>query len=74
MSGPGEGFIKSITDEIQAAIGDEKDGYKASCLNVRNSIAKIEKSLHIPAGQDKDGLRVVGAIYHIEDGHVEFMK
>ncbi|MCI9463229.1 MAG: carbonic anhydrase [Lachnospiraceae bacterium] len=74
MSGPGEGFIKSITDEIQAAIGDEKDGYKASCLNVRNSIAKIEKSLHIPAGQDKDGLKVVGAIYHIEDGHVEFMK
>lgn len=73
VSGPGEGFIKSITDEIQAAIGDEKDEYKACCLNVKHSIEKIEKSLHIPAGKDKDGLKVVGAVYHIDDGHVEFM-
>lgn len=74
LSGGAEGFIKSITDEIKAAIGDEKDAYKASCLNVRNSIEKIEKGLQIPAGEKKDGLRVVGAIYHIEDGSVEFLK
>ena len=35
------------------------------CLNVRNSIAKIENGLQIPAGGEKNGLRVVGAIYHI---------
>lgn len=73
VAGGAEGFIKSITDEIKAAIGDEKDEYKASCLNVNNSIKKIEESLHIPAGKDKNGLKVVGAIYHIDDGHVEFM-
>lgn len=73
LSGPGEGFVKSITDEIKAAIGEEKDEYKACCLNVKHSIEKIEKSLHIPAGKDKDGLKVVGAVYHIDDGHVEFM-
>lgn len=47
--------------------------YKACCLNVKQSIEKIEKGLHIPAGGEKDGLRVVGAVYHIEDGHTEFM-
>ena len=31
-----EGYIKYITDEIKKAIGDEKDPYKASCMNVRS--------------------------------------
>ena len=69
MGGHADGFIKTITDEIKAAIGDETDGYKASCLNVEKSIGKIKSSLHMA-----DGVKVVGAIYHIEDGHVEFME
>ena len=68
ISGGAEGFIKTITDEIKSAIGDEKDAYKASCLNVNNSIKRIEDALDIPS------LKVVGAIYNIEDGSVEFMK
>lgn len=67
IGGGAEGFIKSITDEIMAAIGDEKDGYKASCLNVENSVRKIQESLHI------SGLKAMGAVYHIDDGRVEFM-
>ncbi len=69
IGGGAEGFIKTITDEIKEAIGDETDGYKASCLNAQNSIQKIKENLHMA-----DGVKVVGAIYHIEDGHVEFMK
>ena len=69
IGGGGEGFIKAITDEIMAVIGEEKAGYKASCLNVENSIGKIRSSLHM-----SDEVKVVGAIYHIEDGHVEFME
>ena len=30
------GFIKYITDEIQLAIGEETDPYRASCLNVEH--------------------------------------
>ncbi len=66
------GFIKSITDEILAAIGDEKDPYRASCLNVAHSVRKISKALdidHLRHGKDP---AVVGAMYHIDDGHVEF--
>ena len=68
-----EGYIKFITDEIKYAIGDETDPYKASCLNVRHSIREIEKSLCIARIEDETGLRVVGAMYHIEDGSVEFL-
>lgn len=67
-----EGFVKSITDEIKKAIGNETDPDAASCLNVRNSVKVIEESLKIK-GDDPQGLRVCGAIYHIEDGRVEFL-
>ena len=67
-----EGYIKTITDEISKAIGDEKDDYKACCLNVQNSVKKIEESLKIQK-DDESGLRVCGALYHLEDGRVEFL-
>lgn len=67
-----EGYIKFITDEIRLAIQDETDSYKASCLNIRRSIAVIEESLNIRQ-EEKNGLKVLGAIYHIEDGRVEFL-
>ncbi len=59
------GFIKTITDDIAAAIGNEKDPYKASCLNVARSVQLIKSNLH--------GVDVIGAIYHLEDGSVEFL-
>ena len=67
------GFIKSITDEIKKAIGDETDPYAASCLNVRNSIKKIEESLKIGQDDETRDMRVCGAVYHLEDGRVEFL-
>ncbi|MCH5194447.1 MAG: carbonic anhydrase [Oscillospiraceae bacterium] len=67
LSGHGEGYIKSITDEIQKAAGDEKDEMKACCLNVKNSCRVIESSLKI---QD---MKVMGAVYYLESGKVEFL-
>lgn len=64
------GFIKTITDEIRQAIGDEKDYYRACCLNVERSVSVLKESLNI---KDGDDIKVVGAIYHIADGSVEFM-
>lgn len=65
-----DGYVKFITDEIREAIGDEKDDFKASCLNVERSAARIAEALEI-SGED-DHLQVVGAVYHLEDGRVEF--
>lgn len=68
-----DGYIRYITDEIKKAIGPETDPYKASCLNVQHSVREIEKSLCIARIEDETGMRVVGAMYHIEDGSVEFL-
>ncbi|MCH5188473.1 MAG: carbonic anhydrase [Oscillospiraceae bacterium] len=68
-----EGYIKFITDEISKAIGDETDDYAACCLNVRHSVETIEESLEIRR-EEEHGLRVLGALYHLEDGRVEFMR
>ncbi|MCH5143099.1 MAG: carbonic anhydrase [Clostridiales bacterium] len=62
------GFVKFITDEIRKAVGDEKDDIKACCLNVRNSVKRIKEHLKI------DGLSVLGGIYHIDSGKVEFLE
>ncbi len=63
-----EGYVKSIIDEIQKAIGDEKDGDKAVELNVRHSCKAIEESL----GKSLP-ITVVGAVYHIDSGAVDFL-
>ena len=68
----GENYIKYITDEIKKAIGEETDDYKACCLNVRNSVKVIEDSLKVKQG-DAHSLQVCGAVYHLEDGRVEFL-
>ena len=67
INGAPSGFIKFITDEIRIAVGVEKDDIKACCMNVNNSVNRIKNSLSI------DGLNVVGAIYHIDSGKVEFL-
>ena len=68
-----DGYIKYITDEILKAIGSEKDELKACCLNVRHSCEIIERSLQIQKDEREYGLRVLGAIYHLESGEVEFL-
>ncbi len=67
------GFIESILKDIQLAIGDEKDDFKASCLNVKHGVETIRHELEIHPIHDPKGLEVAGAIYHIEDGRVEFI-
>lgn len=64
-------YIGSLVKEIREAIGDEKDDYQASILNVRHSVQKIRDALKIPASPEPDEVHVVGAICHLEDGKVE---
>ena len=66
-----DGFIKYITDDIKRAIGREKNDFKAAALNVKQSVRIIESSLEIQKDEE-EGLQVVGAVYRIEDGTVDF--
>lgn len=60
-----DGHLKTIIDIINTAIGDEKDYDKAVELNVKYACNTIEKE-KVPA-------KVVGAIYRIDSGEVEFL-
>ena len=61
-----EGALKVLVDEIAAAIGDEKNPYEAVKRNVKKGCAIVEA--------DKLPAKVVGAIYHIDSGTVEFLE
>lgn len=61
------GYVKFITDEIRSAIGEETDAVKASILNVKQSVAKIQRLLH-----NTDEVCITGALYHTESGVVDF--
>lgn len=67
-----DGFVKYITDEILKAIGEEKDEYRACCLNVERGVSIIKESLGV--SDDENGLKVCGAFYHIGSGEVEFFN
>ena len=67
-----DGHIKYITDDILQAIGTETDEYRASCMNVLHSVKIIQNNVDM-LQLEEHGLEVIGAIYHLEDGHVEFL-
>ena len=66
--------LATITDEVLKAIGDEKDEYKAACLNAEGSVKRIETSLEIQREESEHGLAVLPAILDIETGKVRFLR
>lgn len=73
MGGEAHGCVTAITDKVASAIGDERDPYRASVLNVENSIALLRGSDELMALACSDGLEIHGAIYHTHSGKVDFL-
>ena len=69
ISGQASGLIKTTIDKISSVIGDEKDYYTATRLNVNAGVTEVKKVL---AGNDK--VKVVGAVYFGDSGVVEFFN
>ncbi len=69
LSGDGEDHVKSLTDYIHIAIGDEKDYDKACCLNVEAGVRIAKEAL----GEEDDKPQVIGAIYDIKTGEVRWL-
>ena len=66
-------FVGTLLKDIQLAIGDETDRYKASCLNVRHGVETIRREFGKESGLSMEGLEIVGAMYHVETGEVEWL-
>ncbi len=70
----GEGnYIRFVTDAIRLAIGNETEAYKAGCLNVQRGVALIKRSFPIRCLEEEEGFQVLGAMYDLETGEVEFL-
>lgn len=71
LSGEGDGFIRYITEDIQEAIGDERDPEKACCLNVEHAVTRLKKdfSNHPEIGS----VDITGALYDIRSGEVRWL-
>lgn len=66
-------FIKYIIEDITEAIGTEKDDYKATVLNVRHGVDMIKNAFHDHPDIEDGDLDVLGAVYDIETGIVEWI-
>jgi len=62
-----EGHSIEIINDIISGIGSEKDPTRASVLNVENSVRLIREDLG-----KRHGVKVIGALYDIRTGSVEF--
>ena len=68
-----EGYIKYITGEIHKAIKGETDDRKACILNVERSVRLIENGFKHHPEINCDMLDIVGAVYDIETGNVDWL-
>ncbi len=66
-------FIKYIIEDINEAIGNETDDYKATVLNVKHGVNIIRNSFHNHPDIEDGELDVLGAVYDIETGKVEWI-
>jgi len=73
LEGEHTSYVGSIVMEIKKAIGTTKSPLLATKLNVKNTIAKINNAI-LTDEMKKDGVKVVGAIYHTQSGEVEFLE
>ena len=74
LSGGAHGYIKSITDEIASCLEEGCDARQAEILNVCNSMEKIRTSEIMRELEEKGEVLIVGAIYDISTGAVEFLQ
>ena len=73
LSGGGDGFIKSITDEILLAVGGERDALRACELNVRHGVAVLQREFREHPEIAADDLEILGAVYDVETGAVRWL-
>ena len=65
--------IRPLAERVMAAIGDERDPYRAAVLNAQAAAAALLADPDIAHLVHEGGLSVRAAIYHTHSGEVEFL-
>ena len=73
MDAHADGVMEPLTSPIARAIGNERDPYRASELNVRAGMAALASCPQLESLCQEDGLRIAGAVYHTHSGVVDFL-
>ncbi len=73
LNGGGDGFIRYITDEILAAVGQERDPDAACCLNVEHAVGIIRREFALHPEIPSADLDILGAVYDIATGEVRWL-
>ena len=71
LHGESDGFIKTITDEILEAIGEERDPLRACEKNVLYAVERIRGEF--AEHPEIKNVTVRGAVYDVLDGSVRFL-
>ena len=71
LSGHSDGYISYITDDINEAIGEEKDPDQACVLNVMHGVGRIRKEFS--SHPQISNVEIRGAVYDISSGEVRWL-
>ena len=74
MAGGAGGYVGFLTGEIAKAIGAEQDDFRASAKNVGYGVSRIREALKDDRECPSDSLDILGAVYHIDTGTVDWLN
>ncbi|MDR0952230.1 MAG: carbonic anhydrase [Oscillospiraceae bacterium] len=63
-----------LVGEVKSAIGDEQDSYTAIKLDTQNSIKRLKESTYLKEQAASGDIEIIGAMYDIDTGAVEFFE
>lgn len=73
LEGGSYGKVSAVTDLIHAAVGDEHDERTACILNVAAGVNRLRGDAELAALAEREGVRIEGALCHIDTGEVEWL-
>ena len=73
MTGEADGVAKTVADEVAAILDGETDPRQAEKLHVLHQVDVLKKNEIIAVAVASGECEVVGAIYHIGSGRVEWL-
>ena len=71
LAGSDDAALAAFVEPLKATIGDERDEHAACARNVEAGVRAVEACPQIAATA---GVRVVGGIYDVATGAVEFLE